>query len=77
MLEDFQETVNKACKSGSVLPNWRMNTPRACFTRSIRAMLEGVTQEREMKGWELRGRPDLLPDDEVDELDDDIGLEDL
>ena len=33
--------------------------------RSIRAVLEGMTEwvwnlEREMKGWELEGRPDLL-----------------
>ena len=45
-------------------------------------MLEGMIEwvwdlEREMKSWELGGRPDLLLDDEGDELDDDSGPEHL
>ena len=59
-----------------------MNTPRSCFMRSIRATLEGITewvwdQKREMKGWELEGRPDLLVENEDDELVDDNGLVDF
>ena len=50
--------------------------------RSIRATLEGSTewvwdQKREMKGWELKGRLDLLVENEDDELVDDNGLLDF
>ena len=69
VLEKRNETVNWAFQSAFILPYWRMNTPRTCFWRSIRAVLEGTTEwvwnpEREMKGWERRGRPDLLPENE-------------
>ena len=52
--------------SALVLFHWRRNTRRSCFVRSIRAMMEGMTEwigdpEKEMKGWDLGGRPDLLP----------------
>ena len=45
-------------------------------------MLEGMTEwvwnrENEMKGWELGGRPNLLPENEDHELDDDNEPEDL
>ena len=57
-----------------------LNTPRSCCMRSIRAMMEGMTEwsgEKEMKGWELGGRPDPLPENEDDGLDDDNGLVEL
>ena len=42
--------------------------------RAIRKVLEGMPEsiwnpEREMIGWELGPRPDLLPDNEDDEMD--------
>ena len=82
ILETFNEPMNWAFQSAFVLPHWRMNTPRSRFLRSIRAMLEGVTEwvwdpERDMHGWEQGGRPDLLLDDEDDEQDEDNGPEDL
>ena len=45
-------------------------------------MLEGITEwvwepEREMKGWELEGRLDLLLENEDDELIDDDGHVDI
>ena len=38
--------------------------------RSLRAVLEGITEwvwdpARKMKGWELGGRPDLLPENDT------------
>ena len=71
ILEKILETVNMAFKSASVLPYWSVNTPRSCFMRSLLAMLEGVTEwvwdpEREVKDWELGGRPDLLLENEDD-----------
>ena len=44
-----------------------MNTPGSCFLSSIRAVLEGMTEsvwdpEREMTGYRLGERPDLLFD---------------
>ena len=43
--------------------------------RSIRAVLEGMTGDPDwkMKGWELGGRPDPLPEKEDDELVDHSG----
>ena len=45
-------------------------------------MMEGMTErvrdfKREMKGWDFEERPDLLLDDENDELGDDNGPDDL
>ena len=72
ILENNHETVNME----------RMSTPRACFMRSIRAMLERMTEwvwapGRETNGWELGGRPDLLPENDDDEQDGDNGPKDL
>ena len=74
--------MNWAFQSALILPCWKMNTPRSRFLRSVRAVLGGMTEwvwnrEREMEGWELGGRPDVLPESEDDELDDDNEPEDL
>ena len=82
ILEKQTETINWAFHNASFLPCWWMNPPRSCFLRSIRAVLEGMTEwvwnpQREMKGWELGGRPDLVPENEDDKLDAGTEPEDL
>ena len=44
-----------------------MNTPRSCFLRSIRTVLENTPErvwnlEKDMMGWRLGESPDLLFD---------------
>ena len=67
ILEKCNEAVNLAFQSGFTLPYWRMNTPRSCFLRSIRAVLNGMPERvwnlgREMVVWGLGERLDLLFD---------------
>ena len=67
ILEKCNESVNLAFQSGFTLPYWRMNTPRSCFLRSIRAVLNGMPERvwnlgREMIVWGLGERLDLLFD---------------
>ena len=67
ILEKCNEAVNMAFQSGFTLPCWRMNTPRSCFLRSIRALLNGMPERvwnlgREMIVWGLGERLDLLFD---------------
>ena len=69
ILEKYDETVNMSCRSAYILLYGWMNTPRACFTRTILEMLGRRTAPaRETKGWEL-GRPDPLPENEDDGQD--------
>ena len=73
LLEKYNLTVNWTFQGAFILPYWKMNTPRSCLMRSTRAMLKGMTEkvwdpDREMKGWELGGRPDLLRENEDGEL---------
>ena len=49
------------------MPHWRMNTPRSCFLRSIRTVLENTpgriwNLEREMVGWGMGERLHLFFD---------------
>ena len=50
------------------------HTPRVCFLRALRHVLSGMPDriwdlERELRGWELGGEPDLLSDNEHDEYE--------
>ena len=79
MLEKYNEAVNLALQDAFTLPYWRMNTPRSCFLRSIRAALE-ITPERvwnlekDMMGWRLGEIRDLLFD--IGDSDNDLDSED-
>ena len=45
ILEKYNEAVDLAFQSAFALPWWRMNTPRSCFLRSIRTVLENMHLE--------------------------------
>ena len=40
----LENMMKQAFNNASVLPYWKMNTARACSMRTIRAMLEGMTE---------------------------------
>ena len=67
ILGKYFEAVNLACQSVLEVPYFGMNTPRICFLKAMRKVLEDVPErlwhlEREMVAWELGDPPDLLPD---------------
>ena len=50
------------------------HTPREYFLKALRHVLSGMPEriwdlERELRGWELGGEPDLLSDNEHDEYE--------
>ena len=60
------EAVNLAFHNVLVAPSFGMNTPRILFLKAMRKVLEDMPErnwnrEREMVGWQLGDRPDLLP----------------
>ena len=60
------------------VPYFGMNTPRACFTRATREVLKDLPEgtwnpQREMLGWELGERRDLLPENEDVDMDKEMG----
>ena len=62
-------------------PYYILNTPRICFLKAMRKVLEDMpvriwNLEREMVERVLGGRPDLLPVNEDDEMDNEMGPED-
>ena len=79
VLEKYNEAINLAFQSCFILPIWRrMNTQRSCFLTSIHVVLcrsleRDWDQNKEMRGWGLGERSDLLPDngDSEDDLDSD------
>ena len=51
--------------------------PRICFLRAIHKFWKSCPRDfgiqKEMLGWELSDRPDLLLDSEDDEIDNEMG----
>ena len=73
ILAKYDETFNLAFQSILKLSHFGVNTPRICFLKAMRKVLGDMAEriwnfESEMEGWELGDRPDLLPDNEDDEL---------
>ena len=74
ILAKYSETINLVVKGYFILLFGRRNTPRACFLRAHSATLDRMPEwvwapEREMTGWELGGRQELLPENEHDGRD--------
>ena len=74
LLAKYEETINLAIKGSFILPFWRRNTPRSGFLRAQCLTMTGMPEwvwapERELKGWDVGGTPDLLPESEDDGQD--------
>ena len=70
---------NDLLNDGVILENSN-ETVNMAFQKRImeRSMTEWAgARERETNEWRLRGKPDLLPDGDDDEMDSDNGLEDF
>ena len=70
-------TVNMAIEYAISRPFWGIHTPRSCMLSTVAGVLYKTRNRcwdmnKELEGWEMGGRPELLPfvDDDVDENSD-------
>ena len=75
LLAKHNKAINMAIEAPFSFPLWRRHTRRSSFFEAQRLTMMHCLQgcmwrpEREMKGWDLGGRPDLLPENEDDGRD--------
>ena len=61
ILANYSETIKLAITGSFMLPFRRRNTPRACFLGGTMCGDDRYARiEKEMKGWDLGGRPEDL-----------------